>query len=288
MSQEYTYPFSDFLNDKVSSDRLLQEINKSVIVTALDYTNGPINTESAVCYILFLVALSAGDKTILDGIVAAHTGEPLVPEAPIQRTRIVDTDTLDPAVAVSCTEDVRVPVVTGADVSVKDISFPFDINIIAAGYYVDTTDWAREDYFTAWGVAQGDPAVGGLTAPAAQDDTVIHVSSTVFNYVRPGIYVEFQDQPSNGYYRIDSMDTEAGTITLAQGLASAISAGKTLHPRRPFVPKKYARFKVPCRIGDIQSGSSALKAGDIMRVRYHHAALPTADDWLAFTVIYLF
>ena len=289
MAHKYTYSISsDFPNGEVCSERLIQEIQESPVVTSLDYVSGPVNTSGDACDVWFLLELSAGDKTILDAIVANHSGEPLVPEAPIQRTRIVDTETLDPDVAVSCTEDVQMPVVIGQSVSEKNISFLFDVNIIAAGYYVDTEEWDRDDYFSAWGVAQGDPAIGAVTAPAAEDDTVINVSPTVFSYVRPGIYVEFQDQPSDEYYRIDSMDSEAGTITLSRGLAAAIAAGKTIHPRRPFVPKKYARFKVPCRIGDIQSGSSELGAGDIMRVRYHHENAPTVTDWLAFTIIYMF
>jgi hypothetical protein len=206
----------------------------------------------------------------------------------IKRTRIIDSDTLDPDLAVSCTEDIVVPIVAAEMISKKDISFPFDINVIAAEYYVDYDEWNREDYFEAWGIAAGDPPIGALTADAAVDDTIINVSPTVFENMRPGYYVDFQDHTENGHYRVDEMDSGAGTITLDRGLTEAVVTGKTLHPRRPFVPRKYTKYKAIRRIGDLQSGSSPLDAGDILRIHYHHKNAPTVADWLAYTIIYMF
>jgi len=71
---KYTYSISqDFPNHKEDSARLTREIQQSSIATALDY----INTSGDDCDIWFKDALSAGDKTTLDGIVATHSGEPL-------------------------------------------------------------------------------------------------------------------------------------------------------------------------------------------------------------------
>jgi hypothetical protein len=71
---KYTYSVSgDFPNQKVDVNRLTKEIRESAIVTALDY----IDVSGDDCDIWFKDALSGGDQTILDGIVAAHSGEPL-------------------------------------------------------------------------------------------------------------------------------------------------------------------------------------------------------------------
>lgn len=71
---KYTYSISvDFPNQIVATDRLSIEIKDSAIVTALDY----INTSSDDCDIWFKDALSGGDETILDGLVAVHSGEVL-------------------------------------------------------------------------------------------------------------------------------------------------------------------------------------------------------------------
>ena len=77
---KYTYSIStDFTGllsgyDVPATDKLESEIQTSAIVTALDY----INTSGDDCDIWFKDALSAGDETILDGLVAAHDGVPLV------------------------------------------------------------------------------------------------------------------------------------------------------------------------------------------------------------------
>lgn len=79
MSQNYDYTISTaFPNHAVDSPRLRQEIIDSAIVTAFDY----IGTADDTCSIWFKAALSAGDQTLLDGIVAAHSGEAL-PSSPM-------------------------------------------------------------------------------------------------------------------------------------------------------------------------------------------------------------
>ena len=71
---KYTYSIAeDFPHAKVDTSRLTQEIQASAIVTALDY----INSSGDDCDIWFKDALSVGDETVLDGLVAAHSGEPL-------------------------------------------------------------------------------------------------------------------------------------------------------------------------------------------------------------------
>lgn len=74
-SYEYTIS-TDFPNGKVDPSRLGAEIRASAIVTALEGSQ----TSGDTCTIIFKADLSAGDKTILDGIVAAHSGEPLPSE----------------------------------------------------------------------------------------------------------------------------------------------------------------------------------------------------------------
>ena len=72
---KYTYSISsDFPNQKVNSEKLTQQIEASAIATALDY----VNTDGDECDIWFADALSGGDETLLDGIVASHDGGPPV------------------------------------------------------------------------------------------------------------------------------------------------------------------------------------------------------------------
>ena len=73
---KYTYSISsDFPNEQVYSSTLTQEINDSSISSAsLLY----IETTGDDCDIWFDDPLSTGDETTLDGLVAAHTGNPEV------------------------------------------------------------------------------------------------------------------------------------------------------------------------------------------------------------------
>ena len=69
----YDYIYSiqnDFPNHLVASDSLTVEIKDSAIVIALDH----ISTSLDNCTITFKAELSVGDETILDGLVAIHTG----------------------------------------------------------------------------------------------------------------------------------------------------------------------------------------------------------------------
>jgi len=68
---KYTYSIAeDTLNGAVAASKLATEIGASAIVTAFDH----ISTSGDVLDIWFKDALSAGDETILDGVVAAHDG----------------------------------------------------------------------------------------------------------------------------------------------------------------------------------------------------------------------
>lgn len=77
MSQNYIYSISnDFPNQAVDPDTLTEQIDSSSISSGVleGITVGTPNLDD--CYITFDVALSAGDVTTLDGIVATHTGVP--------------------------------------------------------------------------------------------------------------------------------------------------------------------------------------------------------------------
>lgn len=78
----YNYSISqDFPNQKVDASRLTKEIDDSAITETLRGVG--VNGDD--CSVIFDDALSAGDKTILDDLVAVHTGEPM-PDTTCNRT----------------------------------------------------------------------------------------------------------------------------------------------------------------------------------------------------------
>jgi hypothetical protein len=78
----------DYTKTPCAVDQLAQQIQTSAIATPLDY----INLYGAAISIFFTAALSAGDKTILDTIIANHTGVPLTPDF-TQLSSVTDTST---------------------------------------------------------------------------------------------------------------------------------------------------------------------------------------------------
>ena len=70
----YTYSITnDTANGVATTQSLVTEVQASAIVTALDR----IDTAGDDLNVVFKDALSAGDKTILDGLVSSHQGEPV-------------------------------------------------------------------------------------------------------------------------------------------------------------------------------------------------------------------
>lgn len=74
----YAYSIStDFPNQKVAADCLTQEIEDSSITSATLQSIDVAVSAPDNCDIIFDTTLSSEDETTLDGIVAAHQGEPL-------------------------------------------------------------------------------------------------------------------------------------------------------------------------------------------------------------------
>ena len=90
MSTKYTYSIqTDFPNHAENSTTLTAEIGLSSITVALDH----IDTDGDVCDIWFKAALSEGEETTLDGVVAAHTG--VAPPNPVDEVRLASPATSD-------------------------------------------------------------------------------------------------------------------------------------------------------------------------------------------------
>lgn len=75
---EYQYVIvDDFPNQAVTLLRLVKEIEASSIASAVVHVNQ--HEDEGLCSVLMSDALSAPDKTTLDGVVAAHQGAPIAP-----------------------------------------------------------------------------------------------------------------------------------------------------------------------------------------------------------------
>lgn len=95
----YTYSVAnDTLNGAVAIDSLREEIGESPIIIAID----SIAVSLDVLDITFKTVLSGSDETTLNGVVAAHAGEPIFEEEKAQLVDLASKDMLGiPKIAVS-------------------------------------------------------------------------------------------------------------------------------------------------------------------------------------------
>lgn len=279
----YDYSISqDFPNGKVDTARLTEEVRSSSIVTALNR----VDTEGDSCSIWFNDELSVDDKSTLDSIVAAHSGLALKGGASL--VQIDETNGLSPDMALSCTEDVAVPVLAGQSVSVGYFEMPFLVDIIAAQYYVYAEDWNKGDHIHVDGIPAGDPAIGVAGQTAAADQNEMYVSPTILAYSRAGMSLQFDGDESEDPYRIASIDSVESKVTFVRNLENEIVAGTPARLRRVFIPYLRVLKEVLDMLGGMNAGSSKLEVGEKLRIHYHHVVAPIADSTMYVRFIYMY
>lgn len=280
---ETTYTYSiqnDFPNHKVDPSRLYQEIQLSVITIAV----ASVTTDGDNCGITFKDILSTEAKDILDHIIAVHSGEQL-PVSPIL-VRQADVSGLDPDTALNCTEFVVVETVIGESVSAKHFMWPFPIDIVAARYLIQHPQYEFGDKFDVCGIPPGDATVGVVTTPVVAGNKIVPVNETIFKYVRNGIFVKFNNNDEE--YRVDSVNAEAGVITLIDELEHDVVSLEEIKLRRPFVIDGWVHSGVLYPIGDLTSGSSVLEKHAQLRIRYFHKTIPTEVFQIPFSLVTYF
>jgi hypothetical protein len=92
----YTYPLTDFPNDKADAFALSEEVRESTITIAVDRVDvGPPDRPLDVD-VVFKDALTTEQQDVLDGLVAAHQGNPIQPVAPPQTSTGAPLVVLEP------------------------------------------------------------------------------------------------------------------------------------------------------------------------------------------------
>ena len=87
---EYEYTISSaFPSAAVNPTKLKLQVDNSAIVEPLSYINTDEDTDN--CEVWFDNALTGGDQTVLDGIVAAHDGQPFANRLKVQQVTAIDS-----------------------------------------------------------------------------------------------------------------------------------------------------------------------------------------------------
>jgi hypothetical protein len=210
---KYTYSISGDFDNGLNTARLEAEILASSITKGVK----GINTEGDDCDVWFKEAISSEEETVLDGLVAAHDGTPLV-QPRLVAIKEEDVQTGGHFQARGIAWDV--PATEGWN-DLDPFSWPHPISLLAAETF--GRSGCNEDK-VEFLVAPGT-VVGSITADVVVDDTEISVSATALANLCVGKLVELDDGTnSNNLGRVLAVDTADGKITVETAATQAFAA----------------------------------------------------------------
>lgn len=173
-------------------------------------------------------------------------------------------------------EGKRLEVPAGQTASI-DFSWPYVVNIQSmAGYFESSNPEDRYDVLSG-----PNTPVGTLTASVAAGETVIPVSSTVVENVRPSLLCTLSEglgSTVNSLGRILAVSVEQGTITVESATTDAFATSAvvlvtSVHTLEMPIPQSTQPITVG---GDVIEGRDA-PPGTIVRIVYHNrGASPAA------------
>ena len=262
----YIYNLSDFLNHKVNSDRLIKEIQESSITIALDQ----LNTDPAQAAIKFKTDLSSGEKTILDTIIANHSGESLPTSIQIVKAEILTeavhwVESGNTTQALFAAESLVLDVSAG-DIEVgKNFSWPYNIAVKSATIYV-TPDMVNDEIMVH---EAPNTLIGALMQTLAIGDTSIYVSPTVLENIRVGYYIGLYQPGETGIEiaQVLGVDLKEGSLTIKPSTVNA-AAGSYLAMCSKLIPSLLMTTAEKVEIGKTIPTASRLPANIPIRIIY--------------------
>ena len=264
----YDYNLSDFPNNKVSVDRLTQEIQQSAIVTALDH----INVNDSLVSIFFKADLSTGDQTILDGIVAAHSGLALPGAVQIVKSEVLTehlkfVEAGDTTQGMYAAQSIIIDVSAGDTEKIVDFTWPFDIALMSGTLGV-SEDMIGDDFMVDVGP---NTLVGALIAPLNVGDTSIYVSPTVLQNIKKGFYIGLYSPGDSGIEISQVIDRDDANYALTLRYPSDVSAnaGSYIAMCAKIIPKLYLHSIDKIEIGKQIPTGQRIPKNIPIRVHYH-------------------
>jgi len=264
ISQDFTGLVSPYTRPDIG--RLTQEIQESAIITALDH----IDCGGDACDIYFKAALSSGDETVLDGIVAAHTGAPLAPNLPVQPVKIEDTSGLDPSTANTMLRGYKFTAV-GKDSAEDDgkwtnydFSFPYDVDLLMGEGMAPPE--GSEDDIMEFSVAP-DTIIGQLAADAGAGQPVVYMNASALQNLKPGYHTKI-GAATDKCHEIAAINHSTGQVTFVEDLDEAKTAGEYILRTINYCESIHMTPGEALDLGGQTSGAAFIPGSTTMRVRY--------------------
>ena len=220
--------------------------------------------------IFFKDVLSTGDKTSLDGIVAAHAGvSDTSGESFLVRVQEQDDDPAKQVTGfyrgVGLTH--TVPGVVGE--SFTDFTFPFNIAMLDMEFIAKSDNIG--DVFSV--CIAPETIVGAITADVSVNDTTFNVSPTVLENVKEGFAIHLSDGVNNdlcGFVTAGGIDKVAGTLSVSVGAEHAFAAATPTYVKMTVPVVQDVKFtgQSTIELGSSKIGGSFVPAGTNIRFHY--------------------
>ena len=263
----YLYDFSDFPNNKVSPDRLKMEIESSEITVALDRID---LEDTARCLIYFKAELSDEEENVLNGVVANHTGEPLVDHQYVKAEILADR--IDNIVKNPLKEVYEArSYVMDIDSSFNDmiIKWPYDIILISGTVYV-TSEMVGDSLEL---LITPNTLIGSLDSSLSVGDTSCYVSDSALANAGYGdylnIYTEEEDSHGVLISRIKEVVPEENKVVFLEPTDVSANAGTLLSKTIKMLPHVYFANESNIDIGKNITSGLRLSSGASIHIHYY-------------------
>lgn len=257
----YKYSIYDFPFDKYNSDRLSKEIFDSQIIIGLGFITG----SDSIVSINFKSELSASEKTILDNIIANHSGEPMPYSLEIQQVKIAVEqpryiESGNSTQEFFCAESLVLDIPSGPGITSKDFSWPFNIGTKSATFIIADNMVGDEISVTI----APNTVIGNLIQNLNIGDTSIRVSPTAIKNIKYGQYIGLATGQNLG--RVTSIEDPIIVFTPAS--STNANAGSYINMCAKIIP--YAYFNAPgiMEIGKTVSTINRIPANVKIRIDY--------------------
>ena len=224
--------------------------------------------------IFFKADLSSGDQTILDGIVAAHSGEPLPNAVQIVKSEILTehikfVEAGDTTQGMYAAQSIIIDVSAGESEKIVDFKWPYDIALMSGTLGV-SEDMLGDDFTIDIGP---NTLIGALIAPLNVGDTSIYVSETVLSNIKKGFYIGLYNAGGDTGTEIAQVidrDDANSALTLSSPSDVSANIGSPIAMCAKLIPNLYLHSIDKIEIGkDLPTGQRIPKNLPV-RVHYHN------------------
>ena len=280
-STKYTYSVAnDTLNAKLDGSALKKEIQDSAIVTALDF----INISGDVLDVWTKDALSTGDETLLDGIVADHIGDPVV--EPPQIVIVSEEEFGKETGGHYQIQSFEIEPTADTGWFTKEISFPFPIALLSASWVCKTENEGDEVQL----LVGENTVVGAIGADVAVDDVVIKVSTSTYKNLKVGGHMSITDGTNtDDLGHITAMDVASKEITVQTAATHAFSASTPTYVRITTDLSPHIHLtgnNVPMSAGESKIGASSIPANIVIKAKYNNISATAKKFSFLFEYLY--